>query len=280
MFDVFSTREIADGIWIIGFIIFVILWKQTRKQSLSLIKAALARKIVMMFLFVCFYFCLITLLFTKLSFWKFIYLKDIIIWVLLSAIPTCFSRITKPFKVEDLKQIIIENITLTAIVEYIISSFTFDLWIELVMVPIIAFFALLKVISDSKEEFKKVSKLLNAILVIVGVFIIGGTIYVAVRDYLEINVIDSIVSFVIPLAYSNFLIPTIYVCIIYTKYDTLFSRIYYMDTDQSRKKHRFKILKACKLSYKKISKAETILPRDMYQNMKESDFKKAICKIK
>ena len=125
MSEPFSTREIADVIWLVVFLVFVLIGNKTRPAFINLIKSACAKKIIIMFLSIGLYFGTVTVLFACQRFWKWIYLKDIIIWFLLTAVPTCFSRIAKPFRSNDIKKIIIENITLTAIVEFVIAYLLF-----------------------------------------------------------------------------------------------------------------------------------------------------------
>lgn len=280
MCEIFSTREIADVIWLVAFFVFILIGKKTRSAFINLIKAAFVKKIIIMFLLIGLYFGTFTMIFAFQSFWKWIYLKDIIIWFLLSAVPTCFSRITKPFHSDDIKKIIIENVTLTAIVEFVIAYFTFPLWVEIIMIPVILSITLLKVVADNKLENQKVCALLNGVLILIGIGILSGTVLVAVGSLATVDWTDFIVSFSTPLLYSILLLPMMYLCIIYAKYDTLFSRIHYMDTDDVRKKHRWVILKACKLSYKRIQTAGEVLPKEMYQNMSEHSFLIAIHKIK
>ncbi len=280
MYEIFSTREIADMIWLIVFLMFVLIGKKTRISFFSLIKAVFAKKIIIMFLLIGLYFGTFTMMFAYQRIWKWIYLKDIIIWFLLTAVPICFSRITKEFHSNDIKKIIIENITLTAIVEFVVAYFTFPLWIEIIMIPVILFVVLLKVVADKKAENQKVSTLLSRVEILIGIGILSGTVLVAVDTFLTVDLTDFVVSFATPLVYSVLLIPMMYLCIVYAKYDTLFSRIHFMDTDKVRKKHRWRILKACKLSYKRIQKASEVLPKEMYQNMSEHSFMIAIQKIK
>ena len=81
------------------------------------------------------------------------------------------------------KSLIMKNLKLTVLVEYIVNLFTFSLLFELIIVPIVTFIALLNTFSKHYKEHKDVEKLTNSILVVIGLFVLFYTIDRAITEY-------------------------------------------------------------------------------------------------
>ena len=80
MIELFSSRELATGIWTLAIITFVFASKKMRRSAFGVIKATLP--LALPFIYMVVYAGGITALFTKFPIWEWFYLKEIIIWVL------------------------------------------------------------------------------------------------------------------------------------------------------------------------------------------------------
>ena len=67
-----------------------------------------------------------------------------------------------------IKKILKENLKFTMILEFFMSTFTFNIWIELAIIPVITIITVMNVIAERKEEYKSVHKLLDSVLAIAG----------------------------------------------------------------------------------------------------------------
>lgn len=61
------------------------------------------------------------------------------------------------------------------ILEFFMSTFTFNIWIELAIIPVITIITVMNVIAERKEEYKSVHKLLDSVLAIAGFWIFYET---------------------------------------------------------------------------------------------------------
>ena len=86
----FTNRELAIATWVILFIILIgilsIYNKDLRKSICNFIKTLLSKPLRILIITIVIYFAVITYLFSILSFWKNAYLKDIVLWFILSGI--------------------------------------------------------------------------------------------------------------------------------------------------------------------------------------------------
>ena len=83
---IFSNREVATFIYLAIFIIVVLFDAKVRSSVLVLIKSALSPKIVQAAMFFLLYASFLTVIFALTPIWKWIYLKDIIMWVVFAGI--------------------------------------------------------------------------------------------------------------------------------------------------------------------------------------------------
>ena len=274
MIDIFSSRELATGIWALIIIVLIFVSKKIRGSAFNVLKTALSKHLLIPFVCMVLYASCFTVLFTMFSLWEWIYLKDIIIWVLFAGVPTCFSAISRDNHEGFYRDIILDNIKFSAFVELIISTFVFHIVAELVLIPIFTILFIFQAVAGMKEEHKPVQKLFSAIIIIATITVLVFTAKEAVASYREIGIVDSIVSFCIPIAFSLFFLPFAYIFSIIAKYQVLFIRMSFKEPESKKIqwKHKRKVFRACGLSYKKVLQFEQVCLGQMYRSMGEETF--------
>ncbi len=150
-----------------------------------------------------------------------------------------------------LEKVLKDNLKLTAILEFIISTFTFNIWVELVIIPITTIIVIMNVIAERKEEYEKVHKLLDIVLAVAGFWILYETIKIGIHEYKELDALNTFISFMIPIVYLILIIPLEYILELYSKYELLFVRMSFKEEKDKKKfkrRHRWLVIKVCKLS--------------------------------
>ena len=110
----------------------------------------------------------ITMIIYQLPIWDNIYIKDIVIWFLTSGLIYCMNAVSSEADEKYIQKVLKDNLKLTLILEFFISTFTFNIWIELAIIPIITIISVMNVIAEKKEEYKNVHKLLDILLALAG----------------------------------------------------------------------------------------------------------------
>lgn len=275
---IFSTREFVTLVYVIIIIMTVFLSKKLMPSAINVIKAACTKKLAIPFLIMLLYAVLFVYILTFFSFWSWIYLKDIIIWILFSGIPVCFNAINKAAENHYFRNIVFDNLKFAALVEFFTGTLTFSLLVEFVLQPLLLFFILLQIISDTKKEYKPVRTLMNWIVSIIGFAILALTIRNAIASYKNFNALDLVISFVLPIAPSVYYLPFAHGFAVYAKYEMLFMRMSFKEPENKkvRRKHRKTVFLLCGFSYNKISNFEKEFIKRMYVTMKDSDFESII----
>ena len=283
--DIFSTRELATAFWIgvilIAVGVTIVTNKKIRQGFIGVLKCFFNRKLRKLWEIYFLYIGIITLMFSRLPIWKNTYLKDIILWTLFSGLTICMNAVAGEADEKYISRVLKDNIRFTVVTEFLLSTFTFSLWVELIIIPIMTAITLLDVVVAQKSETVAVHKLLQSVIAFIGLCLVFQTVKVGIREYRELNMVDTLVSFFIPMVYLLFVTPLEYVFELYSKYEMLFIRMYFnepRDKKVKRKRH-LKVIKACGLSVRKIILFQKqCIPR-MYVSMSDSEFEALISQL-
>ena len=283
--DIFSTRELATAFWVGAILIAVgmaiVTNKKIRQGFIGVLKCFFNRKLRKLWEIYFLYIGIITLMFSRSPIWKNIYLKDIILWTLFSGLTICMNAVAGEADEKYISKVLKDNIRFTVVTEFLLSTFTFSLWVELIIIPIMTAITLLDVVAAQKSETVAVHKLLQSVIAFIGLCLVFQTVKVGIREYRELNVTNTLVSFFIPIVYLLLVTPLEYAFELYSKYEMLFIQMHFKeprDKKVKRKRH-LKVIKACGLSVRKIILFQKqCIPR-MYVSMSDSEFEALISQL-
>lgn len=280
--SILSTREWATLIWGCIFMLYVLCHREIRKSLWNVIVIFFDKKLRILWEIILLYVLTITMVFCYLPIWENIYIKDIIIWFLFSGLIYCMNAVSSEADETYIKKILKDNLKFTMILEFFMSTFTFNIWIELAIIPVITIITVMNVIAERKEEYKSVHKLLDSILAIAGFWIFYETIKIGINEYKQLNIINTLVSFMIPIVYLILIIPLEYILELYSKYEVLFLRMTFKEEKDKRIRlhHRTDIFRECNFSVRKILLFQREYMIQMYALMKEDEFNQLMQKFR
>lgn len=280
--SILSTREWATLIWGCIFMLYVLCHREIRKSLWNVIVIFFDKKLRILWEIILLYVLTITMVFCYLPIWENIYIKDIIIWFLFSGLIYCMNAVSSEADETYIKKILKDNLKFTMILEFFMSTFTFNIWIELAIIPVITIITVMNVIAEKKEEYKSVHKLLDSILAIAGFWIFYETIKIGINEYKQLNIINTLVSLMIPIVYLILIIPLEYILELYSKYEVLFLRMTFKEEKDKRIRlhHRTAIFRECNFSVRKILLFQREYMIQMYALMKEDEFNQLMQKFR
>ena len=280
--SILSTREWATLIWGCIFMLYVLCHREIRKSLWNVIVIFFDKKLRILWEIILLYVLTITIVFCYLPIWENIYIKDIIIWFLFSGLIYCMNAVSSEADETYIKKILKDNLKFTMILEFFMSTFTFNIWIELAIIPVITIITVMNVIAERKEEYKSVHKLLDSVLAIAGFWIFYETIKIGINEYKQLNIINTLVSFMIPIVYLILIIPLEYILELYSKYEVLFLRMTFKEEKDKRIRlhHRTAIFRECNFSVRKILLFQREYMIQMYALMKEDEFNQLMQKFR
>ena len=259
--NLFSTRELAAAI---------VTNKKIRKDFIEVLKGVFDRKLRKLWEIYLSYIGIITFLFSRLPIWENIYLKDIVVWTLFSGLTICMNAVSGEADEKYMFKVLKDNIRFTMVTELLLSTFRFSFWVELITTVIV----LLDTVAEHKSDALAAHKLFQNVIAFIGLCVILQTVRVGIREYRELNVINTLVSFFIPIVYLLLTTPLEYAFELYSKYEMLFIRMHFKEPSDKRvqRKRHLKVIKVCGLSVKRIMLFQKqCIPR-MYISMPDVEF--------
>lgn len=276
--DIFSTRELATAFWVGAILIAVgmaiVTNKKIRQGFIGVLKCFFNRKLRKLWEIYFLYIGIITLMFSRSPIWKNIYLKDIILWTLFSGLTICMNAVAGEADEKYISKVLKDNIRFTVVTEFLLSTFTFSFWVELIIIPITTVIVLFDTVAEHKSDAIAVHKLLQDVMAFAGLCVILQTVRVGILEYRELNVTNTLVSFFIPIVYLLLVTPLEYAFELYSKYEMLFIQMDFKEPSDKmvRRKRHLKVIKVCGLSVKRIMLFQKqCIPR-MYISMPDVEF--------
>lgn len=240
-----NTREIAIIIWLIVFLIAIFFINSTRKASLDVLRAFFSIKIIIPFIGMILYISLILFILSYLGLFNINLTKEMIFWFFIGAVPLFFKTayIKKKYK-NFFRNNALEFIKLTTVFGFFINFYTFNIIIELILVPVIIVIVSLIAFSKTDTYYKPAEKFFSIIFLIILIYLILNFIYnifINPNGFLNIN---TGMIYILPGILTITLLPYIYALALYIEYDTFYSRLKVIFDDS----------KTCKYIFKKVFK--------------------------
>lgn len=269
-----SSREWATIVWGIIILFYIITKKTIRISIFNLIKTFFDKHLILLWIVYISYVLGMTFLYSLLPFWKNAFIKDIIIWSLFSGLIYLLNAASREADETYIIKIVKDSFNFFIIFEFILSTFTFSLFSELLIIPIFTIIFTINLIYERDLEYQNLYKLTNYILNIIGFIFIFKTIEVGINEYHQLNILDTLISFLIPIIYLISTLPLIYVISLYSKYQSLFLRMSFKEGENKEinKKRHFKVLKTCNISIKRVIIFTYEFLPSIYKKMSEEEF--------
>lgn len=283
MLELFTTREISTAIWIAFLILWILLHRPTRKALVNVLRTACSIQLILPFFLMIAYATGITFLFYKSAFWKPLFIRDIVLWIFFVGTPLFFGAINKQAEEHYFKNIIINNLKLTVLIEFLISTFTLPLIWELILVPVFTFIFMLDTVASIKNQYKPAKKVIASLIIIINVVFIYETVLVAIGAFATLSPSDTLISLFIPIVFSILYIPISYLFSVVSKYQFIFIRMSFKESNgnwKSKLLHRLKTIFMCRLSLSKLNQFSNSCVPYMYVNMPEDKFDELIIQVK
>lgn len=222
---VFNNREIAIAGWVIIVATILLFTKVGKKFFKSVIPILFCKKFVVFYFVFISFLCLVIYGLYKIEVWSTKLVKDTIFWVIFVELPVFAKAIEEAKDARFFRKLIKDNIAISVAVEFLIGFWTFDLWVEILLVPFLVFFSALYAIAERERKHKPAKSFLQGILTLLGMLSFVYAIYHLVRFPQDFFSIDTLKVFVLPLILLVLNLPVVYGLAIYNVYEQIFIRL-------------------------------------------------------
>lgn len=228
--NIFNSREIAIGIWTFIFLLWTLSFKSFRKSLSSLFKAFFVWQIIIPILLMFLYITLMVLIFWIAGLWKITNLKDTVIW----GLGTAFVMLMNVKNTGDdhyFQKVILDNVKLILIVEFVVNFRTFNIWIELFIIPLLTIIVMLNSFVERDQKYKQIKKILEILVVYAGFCLLCFSFYNVVVDFSNFASLDNLVDFLLPPVFTILFLPFMYAAALYALYQSVFVRLRIFNND-------------------------------------------------
>lgn len=253
--QILTTRECAALIYLLLMFFYCISRKNIRNSISKVISSAFVPILILPVVIMLAYAISIAYIMNRILTWEWVYLKDILIWVIITGISECFNAIYAKTNDHYFRNMIFRNFKSTAFVSFFINTYTFSFVTELIIQPILFILQIFNALSKKEDKFKPIYQLTNYILGFIGFFVLFFTLKVAFNSINETNYSVVFIEFILPVVLSFLFMPIAYLLAVYDKYKKLFLRMDYnkLITKEDKKKNKKLVQNLCRLSLKRIS---------------------------
>jgi len=253
--NTFNNREISIFLWVFIFCVWALSGEKLRISFINVLKVFFQKKILLAIFFMILYSSFIVFLYYRAGFWNKSLVKDTIYWFFGIAFIMLMNINKASEKEHFFKSIILDNVKLILILEFIINLYVFNIFIELILIPVLFFIAGMSAIAENKEKYNPVKKLLDYILMILGVWILIHATYNIINNYRSFINKENLFGFCLtPLLTLSYL-PFIYFMALYMQYEVFFVRMGFLNTNKSYINYaKWRIIIFCNFNLRKLNR--------------------------
>lgn len=281
MFEVFTTREISIGIYIV--IIIIIGWVKCRNELLKFFRCLMSIQLVIPFVMLVAYVSVIVYCSTRMFFWKWIYLKGILMWFIFVGVPFCFNAVQNVLPKHYFTREVTSNFKFVVLLEYITGTYTFSFPIEMFLQLLLAFLVIIGIFADSnsnknvENSNKVIKKFCDILLCLIGFIILYFSIKELISSINTIVYQDVAFDLVSPIVLSVLFLPVAYLLAVFSKYQLIFVRMKCISITGFRRK--MMIIRSCGISLKKLRYFMPKTALGFYVGMDDEDFNNTVVNI-
>lgn len=220
--DIFNNREIATGFWLVVFLLLFTKNKGVIRSMWDIVRAFCRRIILIVTFFQVAYVFGVVLILHTTGCWTLTILKETIMWFIFSGAVLTFNHATKENTTGLFKKMIVNNLKVVVILEFLIGTYTFSLLGEFILLPIVTIIVIFSSLAKSKDEYASAAKFFGGIEAFIGITILAVVVFKAIADLETPWSLASIQSVLVAPVLSICLVPFIFGLNVYSSYEDLF----------------------------------------------------------
>lgn len=226
--DFLNNREMAVALWVIAIAIYIFSsskMRDVRKSFRSLLFAFFARQIISVLILMTIYMGVVVYLMFEVDLWNSGQIKNTIFWAVAVGLMSFFKLESIKKDKSFFKQSVIDNLKILAIIQFIVSVYTFPLWLELLLVPVLALTGGMSAIAETDEKYNQVKKLLDGLMIFFAIMVITYTAYMLITKFDKFSKESTLYDFIVPPLLTLFYLPFIFMMMVYSAYEQAFVRL-------------------------------------------------------
>lgn len=227
-----NTREIATLIWL-GIVVTILLVMPTMRQPLGgLLRAFTQRKILQVLAFFALYVGAMIWFLHAIRIWDWDQLKNTIIWTFSVALLAVLRSNNIPDEPGYFRKWITENFEVVAFIQFLITLYTYPLWVELLVIPLVTLLTGMIAAGERDPKTRQTASVLTNTLALFSVGFFGLALVMTVADFWNYATIQTWRDFYTPILLTLVFLPFIFVLYVLMSYENAFVRLFFVIKDK------------------------------------------------
>ncbi len=206
----FNNRELAGAIWITVLLLLFFIRREGRKGIWGIVQAIIAPKLLILFAAFAANIAFLAWLGLRLGVWETGLLAPTVVWYFFGGLPLLARSFDAKEGTQHFRGYVKDALSGTAILEFLYVAKTFGFVVELFLVPMVTFLAMLVVFSERQKEYAKVNSLLSIILAIFVLAVIWYSISQVLDEPDTFFTTKTFRAFLLPIYFTALSIPFFY----------------------------------------------------------------------
>ncbi|MEY8239625.1 MAG: hypothetical protein RPT25_04720 [Cycloclasticus sp.] len=226
--DIFNNREIAIALWLLAISIYTFSstkMSEVRVSFRDLLSSFFVKQIMIILGLMIAYMAIIVYVLAEIDLWNSEQLKNTIFWCASVGFMSLFKLESIKKDKSFFKHSVIDSLKLLAIFQFIVGVYTFSLWIEVLLAPVLAFIGGMLAFAETDKKYHQVKIILEYCLSLFGIFLIAYTLYMLVTNFGEFGKEKTVYDFFVPPLLTLFYFPFVFVMLVYSTYEQVFIRL-------------------------------------------------------
>ncbi|PJG60703.1 hypothetical protein [Aeromonas cavernicola] len=226
--DILNNREIAIALWLLAISVYIFSsskMAEVRNAFKGVLATLFVRQIMSVLCLMVAYMAIVICWLSELELWNFEQLKNTVFW----CVSVGFMSL---FKLEKIKQdkhffkhSVLDNLKLLAILQFVVGVYTLSLWVEVLLVPVLALLGVMIAIAETDRKHHQVKVFLEYCLSSFGVVLIVYTLYMLMTDFGEFGKEKTAYDFFVPPLLALCYLPFVLFMLVYSTYEQVFVRL-------------------------------------------------------
>jgi len=216
---------VATAVWFVLLVVWLLSRRTIRESFGGVIRAALARKLVALYMVVLLYNTIVIVILRWVGVWDVALLKDTVIWFAFAGLALAFRSGAAGQGKGWLRGVLKDSVKVFIVVEFLANTYTLALAWEMVLVPLLVLLAATGAVAEADPKYTQVGRVTSMLLAVIGLTVICFAVSKAISDFGSLWSLHSLKRLFLPPVLSVLSIPMIYVAALYITYDQLFARL-------------------------------------------------------
>ena len=220
----FNNREISLMVWVAVALMWILSSRDLRSQIGGLVRQAMAPALIGAWLAMTFYVVAVVIAAERVGLWEVSLLKATLSWLGGTAL-VLFLSMNKVGEKGFARRTVSSTVKFTVFLSYLLNLYVFDLWIELMLQPILAALLLMHEFLKTSPEHAPARRYVDGLLIIIVLTVSTFYFVQVIRKWEDVAIAENAVSLALPIWLTVSLLPFIYILGLSSAYGSAFSRV-------------------------------------------------------